>query len=302
MPVMSKTQEITEVGFNPPGDLRLTVEAMSIAELRERAPEDHFSKLQRADFYRLFGVLGGYTTPMVDFSVYPAQAQDWILVRPGQVMRYDFSYAWTGWLLVFRPEGVFSQGRTNHTDELNLLRHIDDLNCMRSLDSAQHDWMDRSLRQMREDSTLSVAVSVRNELLRMQLASTLLRLSLWQLPDTTSDQSGNSSLSNFKRFRQALEAGFSKHHQVQHYASTLGMSEKSLSRACVAAIGISAKACIRQRLILEAKRLLAYTTLAVQTIGHDLGFDDATNFVKFFRKETGATPLSFRFSYTKTLV
>ena len=70
--------------------------------------------------------------------------------------------------------------------------------------------------------------------------------------------------------------------------------EKALSRMCIAAVGVPAKVVINQRLILEAKRLLAHTTLPVQSIGSALGFDEATNFVKFFRKATGTTPLTFR--------
>jgi hypothetical protein len=83
--VMKITLDITSIGFNPPSDTRLAVEAMSIADLKQRAPPEHFEKLQRADFYRLFGVLKGVTSPMVDFSTYATQAGDWLLVRPGQV-------------------------------------------------------------------------------------------------------------------------------------------------------------------------------------------------------------------------
>ncbi|TXT40948.1 MAG: AraC family transcription regulator [Comamonadaceae bacterium] len=291
---MPNPSEITNVGYKPPSDARLAVEVLSIQELRNRAPAAHFASLQRADFYRLFGVLDGHTQPMVDFSDYPAQARDWLLVRPGQVMRYDFSRPWTGWLLVFRPDGLFGSGRSQHADELNLLRHVEDLACLRSLDREQHDWMDRSLRQMQQDAALSADVSLRNEMLRLQLASTLLRLSLWQAPEAATLQSGSATWSNFKRFGQKLESDFAHQHQVQHYANVLGMSEKSLSRMCVKAVGMSAKTYIGKRLVLEAKRLLAHTTMAVQTIGHELGFDDATNFVKFFRKEVGMTPLTFR--------
>jgi AraC-like DNA-binding protein len=45
---------------------------------------------------------------------------------------------------------------------------------------------------------------------------------------------------------------------------------------------------------LEAKRLLAYTTLPIALIGDRLGFDDPTNFVKFFKREAGCTPGEFR--------
>ena len=47
-------------------------------------------------------------------------------------------------------------------------------------------------------------------------------------------------------------------------------------------------------LLLEARRLLVHTLLPVATISDQLGFEEATNFVKFFRRETGLTPGAFR--------
>jgi AraC-like DNA-binding protein len=51
---------------------------------------------------------------------------------------------------------------------------------------------------------------------------------------------------------------------------------------------------LTQRIVLEAKRLLAHSLSPVAAIGEALGFDEATNFVKFFRRETGLTPGAFR--------
>jgi AraC-like DNA-binding protein len=281
---MSKIADITSVGFNPPRDTRLAVEAMSIDELRQRAPADHFNQLQRADFYRLIGVLEGQTCPMVDFSTIAAKPGDWLLVRPGQIFRYDFSRSWVGWIVVFRPDG------------LDILPKLDDLLCLRSLNAEQQDWMSRCMQQLHKDGALSTDVGLRNALLRLQLSGTLLRLWHWQSLDVAPGSYATAELSNFRRFRNLLELNFASQHQVQHYASTLGMSEKTLSRLCAATTGVPAKTVIQQRVALEAKRLLAHTHLAVQTVGQELGFEDPTNFVKFFRKETGMTPLAFRAS------
>lgn len=291
---MQPPHEITSIGFNPPSDKRLVVEAMTIDELRLRAPARHFEKLQRADFYRLIGVLEGHTKPMVDFSCFRAQCRDWLLVRPGQVFRYDFSQAWRGWLLVFRPDSLSVSGRGRNAGEFDLARRVEELGCQHSLDEEQHDWMNRSLQQMQQDGGLNSDVAQRNELLRLQLASTLLRLSMWQLPDHLASANSSSRQINYRRFRTLLETELSRQHQVRFYASALGMSEKTLSRICGAATGSPAKAVINQRLILEAKRLLAHTSMAVQAIGRELGFEEATAFIKFFRKETGTTPLIFR--------
>lgn len=292
--VTKKTADITLIGFNPPGDTRLAVEAMSITDLRKRAPPEHFDKLQRADFYRLIGVLEGATSPMVDFSTYAAQAGDWLLVRPGQVFRYDFSQRWAGWIVVFGADSIFAAGHSRSGNDFDLLHRVENLACHHSLNGEQHNWMHQSLKQLHRDGALATEAALRNELLRLQLASTLLRLSIWQLPEALSGAVRREKQANFRRFRNLLEADFAEQHQVQYYARTLGMSEKTLSRVCMATAGEPAKSVINRRLTLEAKRLLAHTSLTVQTISRDLGFEEATNFVKFFRKETGIRPLTFR--------
>jgi AraC-like DNA-binding protein len=81
---------------------------------------------------------------------------------------------------------------------------------------------------------------------------------------------------------------------VLDYAKRLGYSESTLSRACVAATGYTAKQAIDLRVALEARRMLVHSDATVAQIGHRLGFSEPTNFVKFFRRTCGVTPLDFR--------
>ncbi|MGO8092883.1 helix-turn-helix domain-containing protein [Rhizobium leguminosarum] len=98
----------------------------------------------------------------------------------------------------------------------------------------------------------------------------------------------------FRRFKEAVDTNFFRWHQVCDYARALDSSEKTLARATLSIAGMSAKRFIVDRISLEAKRLLAYTGLPISEISSRLGFDEATNFVKFFRRETGSTPGIFR--------
>jgi AraC-like DNA-binding protein len=209
-------------------------------------------------------------------------------------MRYDFSKPWTGWLAAMRPESVFSQLRVVSSDELDLARRLEDLACMSTLNPVQHDTLCGAFDLMYADSQRPEGIEIRNELMRLHMASTLMHLSVWQTIHPGPTHRSSPALTHFKRFRQRLEADYAFHHQVQYYAHTLGLSEKSLTRASLAGSGRPAKAYIAQRLSLEAKRLLAHTALPVQVIADQLGFDEPTNFVKFFRKEAGMTPLTFR--------
>jgi AraC-like DNA-binding protein len=291
---VQQTPNITPVGFNAPADQRLCVEALSVADLQTRATASHFVKLQRANFYRLIGVTEGRTVPMVDFSTFEMQPTDWLLVRPGQVFRYDFSSPWSGWMLVFRPDSLFATGTQSAPDEFDLQSRVEDMASVHVLDGNQHQWLISSLQQMQMDGLLPAPVALRNALLRLQVSNTLLRLSMWQSPVNEVAVPSDGRRAHFRRFCKVLEADLVQKHQVHHYANALGMGEKTLSRVCLAAVGLTAKAVINQRLVLEAKRLLAYTTLPVQVIGQMLGFDDATNFVKFFRKNVDKTPMAFR--------
>ena len=291
---MHSKPEIAEVGFRPPHDTRLSVEALTLESLRKRASAEHFEKLQLADFYRLIGVVSGDTCPMVDFDTFAATAGDWFLVRPGQVFRYDFSRSWDGWLLVFRPDGLININPNHDGQEIDLLRRIEDLDCLHSLSQGSHEWMVRRVQQIQSDGAMTTDVVLRNELLRLELSGLLLRLSLWQSAKGLNQTGPVIGQAQFRRFHKLLSTDFCQQHQVQHYAKALGMSDKTLSRVCLAASGMPAKALINQRVVLEAKRLLAHTRVSVQTIGHELGFDEPTNFVKFFRKEVQMTPLTFR--------
>lgn len=134
-----------------------------------------------------------------------------------------------------------------------------------------------------------------NMLLRSQVQSLLIRLQLDCTRSAADDRVEPVALQRYRRYRLAVERNFARWHGVAPCAAArLGCSEKSLTRAALLVTERSANAVLTERLVLEAKRLLAHTLLPVATVGDQLGFAEATNFVKFFRRETGLTPGAFR--------
>lgn len=83
-------------------------------------------------------------------------------------------------------------------------------------------------------------------------------------------------------------------HSVRDHARKIGYSERTVTRACQHATGLTAKGVLDERLLLEAQRLLAHTSLTAASIAERLGFTEATNFTKFFRRHTGLPPTEFR--------
>jgi AraC family transcriptional regulator, transcriptional activator of pobA len=59
-------------------------------------------------------------------------------------------------------------------------------------------------------------------------------------------------------------------------------------------LGKTPKEIIDDRILLEAKRILAHTTESIKEISYYLGFEEPTNFIKYFKKHASVTPTEFR--------
>jgi AraC-like DNA-binding protein len=129
-------------------------------------------------------------------------------------------------------------------------------------------------------------------LLRHQLAVLLLRIALIAAEDTPGTTTAEGR--TFARFRRSLESGHPHSRRVEDYADQLGCSVRTLTRASLAVTGRTAKQVVDDRVALEARRLLACTTLSVAEIGRRLGFPEPTNFGRFFHREAGESPGAFR--------
>jgi AraC-like DNA-binding protein len=205
-----------------------------------------------------------------------------------------------GWLLVFKAELLPARaeppthaGAGKAADEPELAR-LDDLPCSHlRLATATRRAVTEALERMADDARRPASRAV-NLLLRSQVQSLLMRLCLDAAASEVDHRIEPVVLRRYRRFRAAIERDFMRWHSVAAYADRLGCSEKSLTRAVLAFTDRTAKAVITDRVVLEARRELAHTLLPVAVIGGQLGFGEATNFVKFIRRETGLTPGEFR--------
>jgi AraC-like DNA-binding protein len=146
--------------------------------------------------------------------------------------------------------------------------------------------------QLAVDADRHAGVPAAAALLRHQLAVLLLRLSL--LPDTAGRPASRAETDTFHRLCREVERGYQHTRRVEDYAARLGCSVRTLTRACLAVTGRSAKQVIDERVALQASRLLAATDEPIARIGRWLGFPEPTNFGRFFTREVGVSPGAFR--------
>jgi AraC family transcriptional regulator, transcriptional activator of pobA len=102
------------------------------------------------------------------------------------------------------------------------------------------------------------------------------------------------SLQHVQRFRALVEQHYREQHPLAFYAGQLGITTTQLNRVCREVLRTSALGALHGRLLLEAKRDLAYAQLSVKEIALTLGFADAAYFTRFFTRHTGLSPRRFR--------
>jgi AraC-like DNA-binding protein len=97
-----------------------------------------------------------------------------------------------------------------------------------------------------------------------------------------------------RKFNMLVELHFKEKHQVTDYAALLNKSPKTLSNFFKKHKVQSPLKTINERIAIEAKRLLRYSGKTAEEIAYELGYNEASHFSKFFKKQIGVSPLGYR--------
>jgi AraC-like DNA-binding protein/mannose-6-phosphate isomerase-like protein (cupin superfamily) len=281
------TPDLRILDYRPAAPYRLDADIFTVAELRRRAGAGVFRHTYRYACHALWYVTRGECVQTIDFEPVACRAGTLLLTRPGQVHAIDPGARWDGWIILFAPEFLrpehdgFPAGPGYLPDRLHL-------------DPGDVPTFTQAIVRMYKDAHGDAAPAALQPLLRHQLYALLLRVAIAGARLDVVHGTRTGAARRFAKFRDLVEHRHAIWHHVGPYADSLHCSERTLTRAALDMAGMSAKAFIASRISLEAKRLLAHTSRSVTSIGESLGFDETTNFVKFFRRESGCTPAGFR--------
>jgi AraC family transcriptional regulator, transcriptional activator of pobA len=98
----------------------------------------------------------------------------------------------------------------------------------------------------------------------------------------------------FRKLNLLIEQHYRQHLPVEQYADWLKTTPASLSRTCKQVSDKNITDLLYDRLILEAQRMLIYSSVPVSLIAYDLGFTDPAYFSRFFRRRVSLSPTVFR--------
>ena len=128
----------------------------------------------------------------------------------------------------------------------------------------------------------------------LMAAALVARLPPLAAPAAETAAPARRALQHLARYREQVERHFRSHPSLDALAAPLGITATQLNRLCRRHLHCTALDLLHQRLLLEAKRELGYTTLQVQQIADGLGFADPAYFTRFFMRLTGQSPSAWR--------
>jgi AraC family transcriptional activator of pobA len=133
------------------------------------------------------------------------------------------------------------------------------------------------------------------DLQRHLLSVILLWVERWyDATRTERRDSDDADIQLYRRFDQALERDFARHHDAAHYADALAVPPAQLSRSLAHVTGRTTKQLITDRVMLEAARLLRFTDLTVGEVAFRAGFEDQLYFSRAFKRHYRAAPMTYR--------
>ncbi|AZC39829.1 AraC family transcriptional regulator [Pseudomonas chlororaphis] len=299
--------DVKEIVYQPEGSYPYGLEVFRVSDLRRRTSQEGMRRTYGYTFYMLILVTEGQSNQVLDFESCPRGVGSLVIVRPGQAHSFGENEDWDGWILLVRPDFLWP---TSSREAVSLGFDMERLQACILLDAYGLERASSAIQWMRQDSACAEATSPERsrdepgasaesfEGLQSHLRYAFYALVSWLVityrDKNLDDQRRRPSLRRFHDFKDLVEQHFVEWKSIGTYASEMGCTERSLTRAALEAEGISAKEYISRRLGLEAKRLLIHTDWPVGAIADKLGFKEATHFSKFFRRVTGCTPQQFR--------
>lgn len=132
------------------------------------------------------------------------------------------------------------------------------------------------------------------DLQRHLLSALLLWVERWYEATRIDQRDADApELALYRRFSEALERDYARHHDAPYYADELGVPQAALSRALAHMTGRTTKELITDRRMLEAARLLRFSEMSVGEIAFRAGYGDQLYFSRVFKRHFGEAPSAY---------
>lgn len=256
--------------------------------------DKHYTDLHRAhrhSFYHLVLFTKGEGTHTIDFQQFDVQPFQIYFMVPGQVHSWHFEGAVDGYLVHFNESFISSFVQPGHyLERFSFFNGIAGDGVRQVPVKEQPETVRLMEALLKEKETGSTQSPDMIKLLLLQLFIHVERATNSGRLATAPPQ----KTLLLRNFQQLIDQHYRELRLPKEYAALLFVTPNHLNALCRELLGKTAGELIRERLILEAKRLLTNAAMNITGIAYELKFEDNSYFNRVFKKETGVTPDAFR--------
>jgi AraC family transcriptional activator of pobA len=242
-----------------------------------------YLKAHRHDFYEVMIFEQGFAQHEIDFVQYKAKSGSVHFVAPDNVHLLIRSKNAKGFSIQF----IKSYFEQELIDQLPFDMNADELLFV-------HTELEKALlikQQIESEFTNNKDCS---SSLISTYAMAMMHLLIRNVPSIESIGLRRQKSKHIDEFKRMLKIHFKEHLAVADYAEKLNISTKHLIQESKRVTGQTPLKLIKAEIIAEGKRQLFYTEKSVKEICYHLGFENASNFSNYFKKQTGYSPSTYR--------
>ncbi|MFD2035212.1 AraC family transcriptional regulator [Belliella marina] len=253
---------------------------------------DTLTTAHRTGFYHILWFQKGDPTHLVDFNPVKIKPNTMLFLNKDTVQRFDKNGGFDGKAILF-TDNFFCKTEAD-TKYLRSSILFNDLLSVSQIHVSKTASLFADLFKLMEKELENEKDISQSDILKNLLHTILLLSERERRKQDFTEIKKGADLDYVMLFKDLLESNYRELKQVSKYAKKMSITEKRLNQATSKVLDKSPKQMIDERIMLEAKRLLVHTNDSVKEIGFGLGFDEPTNFIKYFRKHSLSTPVEFR--------
>jgi AraC-like DNA-binding protein len=250
--------------------------------------KDMLQDIHRHNFFFILALKKGKGNHVIDFTPYKIKDNSLFIMRPGQVHQLELLAGSTGYLMEFNMEFY----HVNDRGTRDVLRQATAANFCQ-VNEKGFDKLHSILTYI--DQEYNGAQERYHEVIRAQLDIFFIEFVRNRRQNKVAAARVNAyEQERLEEFLQLIEEHISSEKQISEYADMLNLSGYQLSTITKKVLGKKPSEVINEYIILESKRYLLATSDQVNQIAWNLGYEDPSYFIRFFKKHTGFSPDAFR--------
>lgn len=244
--------------------------------------------------YQLCWITEGEATVKIDTETYKLSKNIFLLIQPNVVHATKFSELYGGYMIHFSEDFFSVYAQINHffSQIIHSSHREGPIVILLSDETAcELDIIFSKVSKIYEEGSF-----IKNELIRSYLNTALLKVYESHGIKNENELKSNS-ITLYNNFIHLLENHTFQKKTVKDYAKMLNITPGYLNMITKSEAGKRAGEVIRDKTILEAQRMLIFTTSSISEIAYKFNFDDNSYFWKLFKKTTGLSPKEYRLKF-----